>query len=174
MRYQIGQSLLILFSKRSAAVEVIGNIVMTGYNRRTYRVDDIKWDLSPKSTFTTSQPQVLGKDTSGVQKEISYMDYYKTRYDQKILIEDQPLLVSLPNKKDYHRGNAGPIYLIPELCQMTGLTDAMRGDAKLMQEVSSHLHMPPVSRLATVTNFMKRLQGTPEVRNYTNTAHVQP
>ena len=29
-----------------------GNVVMTRYNNKTYRVDDIQWDSNPQSTFT--------------------------------------------------------------------------------------------------------------------------
>jgi aubergine-like protein len=32
---------------------LIGVIVLTRYNNKTYRVDDIDWDQSPRSTFTT-------------------------------------------------------------------------------------------------------------------------
>lgn len=32
--------------------ELVGCIVITRYNNRTYRVDDIKWNKSPKDTFT--------------------------------------------------------------------------------------------------------------------------
>lgn len=41
-----------------------GKIVMTDYNKRTYRVDDVSWESSPRSTFKM-------KDET-----ISYMDYY--------------------------------------------------------------------------------------------------
>lgn len=32
--------------------EFIGSIVITRYNNRTYRIDDIEWDKSPNDTFT--------------------------------------------------------------------------------------------------------------------------
>lgn len=32
--------------------ELIGSIVITRYNNRTYRIDDIEWGKSPKDTFT--------------------------------------------------------------------------------------------------------------------------
>jgi hypothetical protein len=32
---------------------LIGVVVLTRYNNKTYRVDDIDWNQSPKSTFTT-------------------------------------------------------------------------------------------------------------------------
>lgn len=37
---------------------------MTDYNKRTYRVDDIAWNASPKSTFKMRDDAV------------SYVDYY--------------------------------------------------------------------------------------------------
>lgn len=43
----------------------LGKIVMTDYNKRTYRVDDVDWSASPNSTF-----QMRGDN-------VSYMEYYQ-------------------------------------------------------------------------------------------------
>ena len=56
----------------------------------------------------------------------SYAEYYKTRYNEEIKDKNQPLLIN----KDRRTGNE--VALIPELCQLTGLTDAMRADFRLM------------------------------------------
>jgi len=45
---------------------VIGSIVLTRYNNKTYRIDDIDEESSTRSTF-------LKKDGS----KISFIDYYK-------------------------------------------------------------------------------------------------
>lgn len=45
--------------------QVVGTVVLTDYNNKTYRVDDVDFQSSPQSTFKT-------KDG-----EISYMEYYK-------------------------------------------------------------------------------------------------
>lgn len=45
---------------------------MTSYNKKTYRVDEIEFDMSPRNTFSVNE------------QEISYSDYYKTKYDVKI------------------------------------------------------------------------------------------
>jgi len=144
------------------ARDVIGGIVMTMYNRKTYRIDDIKWDMTPRSKFSVI---VELKNGGKEEKQLSYMDYYRDRYGQSISHLDQPLLVSLPRRQDHHRGNAGPIFLIPELCQMTGLTDSMRSDYNLMQKLSNHMHMSPVARFKKTAEFMSRLQRLPEVRH---------
>lgn len=44
---------------------LLGTTVLTDYNNKTYRIDDIRYDLCPTDTFPT-------KDG-----EISYVDYYK-------------------------------------------------------------------------------------------------
>lgn len=43
-----------------------GNIVLTKYNNRTYRIDDIMWDQDPSATFHYHDGQT-----------ISYHEYYK-------------------------------------------------------------------------------------------------
>jgi aubergine-like protein len=65
---------------------------------------------------------------------VSYAEYYKTRYNENISDLNQPLLIH----KDRKTGNE--VALIPELCQLTGLTDAMRADFKLMKDLATILH----------------------------------
>ena len=45
--------------------QLIGNIVLTRYNNKTYRVDDIMWDENPMTTFIYRNGH------------ITYYDYYK-------------------------------------------------------------------------------------------------
>lgn len=71
---------------------------MTKYNQKTYKVDRIDFNQSPETTF----------DKSGTQ--VSYKEYYKTRYNEDISECNQPLLIN----KDRKTGNE--IALIPELC----------------------------------------------------------
>ncbi|ODM91966.1 Protein aubergine [Orchesella cincta] len=130
---------------------LVGSIVMTSYNRKTYRIDDIEWDMNPTKTF----------DMQG--KETSFIEYFKTKYGQTIRDPHQPMLVSRPKKKDLHRGQAGPILLIPELCQMTGLTDEMRANNQLMRALATHLHTDPSARVAKLNDFMHRLQTIPTI-----------
>lgn len=48
---------------------ILGRIVITDYNSRTYRIDDIAWNESPRSTFKMRD------------ETITYMDYYyKVKY----------------------------------------------------------------------------------------------
>lgn len=56
--------------------KIIGNIVLTSYNNKTYRIDDVDFKSTPSSTFSR-------RDGS----EISYIDYYKERYNVRIQVE---------------------------------------------------------------------------------------
>lgn len=57
------------------------------YNNKTYRIDDINWEMNPRSKFQ-------GRDG----KEQSFVEYYAKMYDKKIEDMEQPLLVSRPKK----------------------------------------------------------------------------
>jgi len=125
---------------------------MTHYNRKTYRVDDIDWETTPSSTF----------DMKG--ETLSFAQYFQQRYGLRVKDLHQPMLVSRPKKKDFHRGMTGPILLVPEFCQMTGLTDEMRGNFQLMKSLTTHLHVGPEKRIEALKGFMKRLKSAPGVR----------
>lgn len=99
-----------------------GATVVTRYNQKTYRVERVDFGMSPATTF----------DKNGEQ--VSYAEYYKTRYNENIADPNQPLLIN----KDRKTGNE--VALIPELCQLTGLTDAMRADFRLMKDLAGIVH----------------------------------
>ncbi|XP_010187806.1 PREDICTED: piwi-like protein 1 [Mesitornis unicolor] len=128
--YQVGE----LRFRDACAKELIGVIVLTKYNNRTYRVDDIDWEANPQCTF---------KRADG--SEISYVDYYKKQYNQEITDLNQPVLISQSKRK---RGTMmqGPVVLIPELCFLTGLTEKMRNDFNMMKDLAVHTRLPPEQR----------------------------
>lgn len=93
---------------------VIGCIVTTKYNNKTYRVDDVAFEQTPATTW---------KDREG--NDQSYADYYKKQHSISIKDMKQPILISrkelrVSGQKDKLELAFG---LIPELCCMTGLTD---------------------------------------------------
>lgn len=80
-----------------------GQIVLTRYNNRTYRVDGIEWNKSPMTTF----------DSKG--KPTSFIEYYQSAYNMTIKDKKQPLL------RIVDRRTRDTIFLVPELCYLTGL-----------------------------------------------------
>ena len=73
------------------AVEILKEFelktVVTLYNNKTYPVSGVALDMSPKSKFT---------DSSG--NKVTFLDYYKTKYNIEIADINQALLVSV-NKR---------------------------------------------------------------------------
>ncbi|XP_055323202.1 piwi-like protein Siwi [Sitodiplosis mosellana] len=134
--------------------EVLGMIVLTRYNNKTYRISDVIFDVTPAATF----------DTRDGPK--SYIDYYKTKHGLQITDPGQPLLRSTPTERDIRgaRGReeeARPINLIPELCTPTGYTDEMRRNFNLMKDVAIHTRVGPGQRIQKLIAFNNRLQSTP-------------
>ncbi|GBP46102.1 Piwi-like protein Siwi [Eumeta japonica] len=55
------------------------------------------------------------------------------------------------------------LYLIPELCRQTGLSDEMRNNFQLMKALATHTKLGPDARIQKLMEFNRRLTGTPEV-----------
>lgn len=60
--------------------KIIGSIVLTGYNNKSYRIDDVDFDSTPESTFNKADGS-----------QISFIDYYKERYGIKIKVPNLTL-----------------------------------------------------------------------------------
>lgn len=150
--------------------EVIGMTVLTDYNNKTYRIDDIDWTKSPKDEF----------DTKGGKE--SFANYYFRRYQIRIRDLNQPLLMSKAKERDIRGGRDQIIALIPELCRVTGLSDKMRNNFRYAQHcdknsfeiqlllffylnrctraMSDYTRMAPDKRIQKLLEFNRRLSGT--------------
>ncbi|NWV74816.1 PIWL1 protein, partial [Dasyornis broadbenti] len=135
----------------TCAKELIGLIVLTKYNNRTYRIDDIDWDNNPKGTFRKSDGS-----------EMSFVEYYKKQYNLEISDWMQPVLISQMKRK---RGNIqGSVALIPELCSLTGLTDKMRSDFNMMKDLAIHTRLPPEQRQREIGRLLNYIQKDDNVQ----------
>ncbi|XP_015190096.1 PREDICTED: protein aubergine isoform X2 [Polistes dominula] len=134
---------------------VKGTVVLTGYNNNTYSIQDIDFQLNPKSTF---------KLKSG--ESISYQDYYRDRYQLRVSYANQPLLIAKPKQKIRTMNtnvSDQMIYLVPEFCRATGLTEKMRSNFNLMQTLSAHTRVSPEARIKKLLHFNRRLCSEPNV-----------
>ena len=52
--------------------------------------------------------------------------------------------------------------MVPELCRVTGLTDAMKNDFRMMRSLSDHTRINPDKRMQRLMDFNKRLQTSKE------------
>lgn len=136
------------------AKQLIGLIVLTKYNNRTYRIDDIAWDHTPNNTFKRGDA------------EISFKNYLKSQYNLDITDGNQVLLVSHVKKRMGPAGGPppGPAMLVPELCFLTGLTDKMRSDYRIMKDLDSHTKLDPEKRELRLKAFVDSFQRNTEVQ----------
>ncbi|XP_076626994.1 aubergine [Colletes latitarsis] len=128
--------------------QIIGLVVLTDYNNNTYRISDIDYSTNPNSTF---------KLRTG--ESISYKDYYKNKYQIRIHNDSQPMLVTKLKPRERRAGQAEFVYLVPELCRATGLTDNMRNNFHLMRALAEHTRVNPRSRTDKLMIFNRRLRS---------------
>ncbi|XP_046398495.1 piwi-like protein Ago3 [Ischnura elegans] len=139
--------------KQKVTNEVMGHTVLTRYNNKTYRIDEIDWNMTPRSKFS-------GKDN----EQVSFLDYYNHQYGIKIRDEKQPLLVSRVKRLQGEQEVETAICLIPELSFMTGLTDEQRADFRLMKSVAVYTRIAPEQRHRSLLNFVKSVNETPKAK----------
>lgn len=137
-----------------AVKEIVGHVVMTRYNNQTYRVDDIVWEENPRSCF---------EDRRG--NKISYIQYYRDQYS--IVIKDcsQPLLLHrMKPKRGQPQQEERLIYLIPELCAMTGLSQSTYDDFMVRKDIVAHTRLDPRDRIKALKGFIANVRESEEAK----------
>jgi aubergine-like protein len=140
--------------------ELIGKLVITNYNKRIYRIEDVRFDLKPTDTFTDKRDN----------REISYLEYFKTRHNEIILEVNQPMLQVVPNNKRgrNERGNedqSKEILLVPELCNITGLTEQQRTDNRLKMDLIRSSQVSPADRVSQMRAFLGKFHANVDICN---------
>ncbi|XP_029064554.1 piwi-like protein 4 [Monodon monoceros] len=133
--------------------QLIGLIVITRYNNKTYRIDDIDWSVKPTHTF---------QKRDGT--EITYVDYYKQQYDITLSDLNQPVLVSLLKSKRNDDAEVRMAHLIPELCFLTGLPGEARSDFRLMKAVAEETRLSPLGRQQRLARLADDIQRNKDAR----------
>ncbi|KAM9659326.1 piwi-like protein 4 [Trichechus inunguis] len=133
--------------------ELLGLIVLTRYNNKTYRIDDIDWSVRPTHTF---------QKRDGT--EITYVDYYKQQYEITLSDLNQPMLVSLLKSKRNDNTEARIAHLIPELCFLTGLTSQAVSDFQLMKALAEVTHLSPLGRQQRLARLADDIQRNKDAR----------
>jgi len=142
--------------KTEAEKGLLGISVLTRYNNKSYKVDDIDFKSSPKSTFVNEKGE-----------QLSYLEYYKRQYGIEIRDHDQPLLINRPTKKALGEEAVEKlICLVPELCLLTGMTDAMRADFRIMKEVSNFTRLNPQKRKEAMKKFVDSVNGDANAKKH--------
>ncbi|XP_053125966.1 piwi-like protein 2 isoform X2 [Hemicordylus capensis] len=135
---------------------LIGNIIITRYNNKTYRIDDIDWNKTPKDSFTLSD----GKETT-------FIDYYSKNYGITVRELDQPLLIHRPKERKNPPGKLqkGEILLLPELSFLTGIPEKMKKDFKAMKDVSQQISLSPKQHHLALGQLLSRIKKNEAAHN---------
>jgi aubergine-like protein len=138
------------------------SVVLTQYNKCcTYTIKEVKFDMSPESTFEYFDREAKEK------KQISYAEYYKKMYGITIEDETQPLL------EHYDKKQRRSIYLIPELCKMTGLSDDQRKNFRLMKEMATVTHKAADKRMEDIKTLFKMINQSERCKELMDSWNVK-
>jgi aubergine-like protein len=143
-----------------------GYSVMANYgNHKVYKLKGVSFDKTPCTTT------ILMKEKDGSLQEITLIQYYKDQYQKSIKNVDQPLLVaSTTNSK----GEESSIYLIPELCLLTGMDEDMKNQDNLKKSMVSGTRLTPKQKMEKIEEIKQLLYKTnSKKRQRTNRATQQ-
>lgn len=73
------------------------------------------------------------------------------------------MLIHRSKARDIRAGMPELVYLVPELCRQTGLSDEMRSNFKLMRALDGHTKINPDIRIAKLLAFNRRLTTNQQV-----------
>jgi aubergine-like protein len=122
--------------------DIVGQTVMAHYgNSRCYRITGVDFTQTPLSSFEYNSDSM------------TYAQYYERQYNLKISNLRQPLLAHFCRRRNE------TIYLIPELCRPTGITDSMRKDYQCMNDIAKFTRLQPNDRIRLCSGLIQRLHS---------------
>ncbi|XP_046444818.1 piwi-like protein Ago3 [Daphnia pulex] len=133
---------------------LIGLSVLTRYNNKMYRIDEILFDKNPSSIF----------DCQG--EPMSYVDYYKKQYNIDIQDKGQPMLLNrLKKKMQGKEDETVLVCLVPELCFLTGLDDRLRSNFTIMRSLATHTKVAPMARVKALTDYIQSVNNNERAKS---------
>ncbi|KAJ4456315.1 piwi-like protein [Paratrimastix pyriformis] len=134
-------------------------LVITRYNNCTYRITGVELDKNPTKTFPRRIP---GTKPPRVE-EVTFENYVQSRYGAQTKDHRQPLVRAMPT-----RGPKSEVLLIPEHLFLTGLTDEVRSDFRLMKSIKDCQDTNPRGRFQSIGDLIQKLdrQGREELAKF--------
>uniref|UniRef100_A0A8C1QC99 Piwi-like RNA-mediated gene silencing 2 n=1 Tax=Cyprinus carpio TaxID=7962 RepID=A0A8C1QC99_CYPCA len=127
--------------------EFVGSIVITRYNNRIYRIDDIEWSKSPKDTFTLANGTVT-----------TFVDYYRKNYGITIKELDRPLLIHRPNERSKPEGKLSESVKLVNL-YYSGLFRTVR---LVFQDLTMHINVGAKQHTQSLKQLLHNINSNNE------------
>jgi aubergine-like protein len=132
-------------------------VLMKYGNLKVYKIESLEFKMNPKNKFYYAKEG----------KEISYVEYFQTKYGYKVKNEGQPLVKVLAKKVKFSNKLEAEkvefIYIIPEMLTLTGLSDAQRSNFKIMKSLDPYTKLSPQRRMAETAKMIEKLQDQEEL-----------
>lgn len=142
--------------------DLTGKLVVTRYKKNVYRIEDIRYDLNPASTFHIERTNT----------DITYADYLKNTYNIEVTNMQQPLLVVVNNNNrqrfEGDAENVTAIHLVPELCNIAGLTEQQKENPQIRLELIQSSQIRPEVRVEHLKTFLRRLHDNEQISEMLN------
>ena len=142
--------------------------VMTVYGtHKVYKIDSVSFDLNVKNK------KINYKDKEGIMSEITLEKYYKDQYQREIRKPDQPLLVSYVKNS---KGENDPVYLVPELCYLTGMDEEMKSMENLKKSMTTRTKVSPkdkMDRIYDIKSMIYKQNNNKKTRIIKSTGEVR-
>jgi aubergine-like protein len=130
----------------------VNSLVLTVHNNRVYRVKQVLLGQSPNSTFLFKEKR---RSKTGGTRQMSYIEFYRRFYNRWVYDLQQPLIEAYSEKKEE------TVILIPELCCLTGLTEDMRKDRVLMNDLLAFSMVSGGNKLGAAVAVARSIGANP-------------
>jgi len=135
---------------------------VTIYNNRIYRIKAVHFDKTPEDTF------IYHDRAEKKSVSLTFAKYYSLYYPKDIQHSAQPMLEAYAVKESEQ------VFLVPELCALTGFNDEMRKDKNLIAEALKQTKVSPQERLTSINNLTEKMAGEKEGPEWNFTLDTKP
>lgn len=133
----------------SSNVDIPRKTIITSYNIKSYQVDGLDWDQSPKT-------HRFVKKRGGKEYECNMIQHIEEDYGVRLKYPDQPLLYV--NFRDRR------IFFPPECCREASLPDNFTSDSRKMKDLQEYKISDPQKRMQRVCEVINKLMNASEFK----------
>lgn len=137
--------------RRRVAETFVGKVAISLNTRTLYFIDDFDWSKTINDKFVCRN-----------KGEVTYKEYFNKLASSPFPVKDEKPGLVVHTRK--FKGKLETILLPPEMLQLTGVSDAMRSNFKLMQELSQQTRMGPSQRVQRISQLIQKVCASKPVK----------